>query len=96
MLKFLACIWPWMRSVGADFNFICTHQYKEFLGSRESIEEFMHTDESSKRFRAQLTGRGPSQTSLCNYDITTLYHRHSFLLPYMPRLAWTCLQKCLC
>lgn len=35
----------------------------------------MHTDESSKRFRAQLTGGGPSQTSQCNDDITALYHR---------------------
>ena len=80
MLKFLARIWPWMRSAGADFNFICTHQYKEFLGLRESIEEFMHTDESSKWFRAQLTGVGPSQRSQGNDDITALYHRpgHSF------------------
>lgn len=60
-----------MRSAGADFNFICTHQYKEFLGLKESIEEFMHTDESSKPFRAQLTGGGSSQTS---DDITALYH----------------------
>lgn len=38
----------------ADFHF-CSHQYGEFLGLKEIIEEFMHTDESSKRFRAQLT-----------------------------------------
>lgn len=93
MLKFLACIWPWMRSAGADFNFICTHQYKEFLGLRESIEEFMHTDESSKQFRAQLTSRTPSQTSQCNNDINALYHTPglSFPSPYTPRLAWMCL-----
>lgn len=55
-----------------DFNFICTHQYKEFSGLRESRDEFMHTDESSKRFRAQLTGGGPCQTSRCIDDSTVL------------------------
>lgn len=42
---------------------------REFLESRECIKEIMHTDESSKQFRAQLMGRRPSETSLCNDDI---------------------------
>lgn len=44
----------------------------------------MHTDESSKRFRAQLTGGGPGQASRSN-AIAALYRTPDSLpLPYMP------------
>lgn len=54
---------------GADFNSICTHQYKEFLGLGESMDECMHTDESSSQFIAQLMGGGNPANVASGNDI---------------------------
>lgn len=89
VVELLACIWPKIRSVGADFDFICTYQYKEWLGSREH-RGIHHTDESSEQFQIQLTCRIPGQTSLCN-DITTLYQR-----PSLPGCTMDVLKKSVC